>query len=1548
MCNNVENSNSDKYIIGRVFFPDIIPLCLMLLLMLSSSVSWSANFTRQGTGASVDSAKLFSIHEIVLTTGDGSVANPFDTNVTVTFKSPGKSITVNSFYDGGNTWRARTYIDVTGSWSWTSRSSDPGLNGKNGSFSAIDSSLSGKLRKHSRNLQQWMGDNKQPIMAMSDTPYLLFNDACLSNFNSVCNENLFHRYVEQISVKGINLLRVGLGGGYSRWVPGARASNGRYPRANWIHDGLNYSRFDLKQLQKTDERLTWLLDNYPGIYVTSHLLPKNNTPGDRWYSDLNAAQRHRTIKYLVARYAAWPQLLFLIERDVLHTCAGSGKPPVGCVDQNASTRNNLKLSREVGACIAQKNVQNDSCNSTTDVISDPWGTMLGSSEKPREPNLLTTPSDFSIWSTFLEVQSLGGIDGSAVDEYYGPANGLAQYPPVHVVHGEDIYENPHFSPDNDRYIKDPGYYYRRIFWSVLLSGGTPTYGSKYKSLIPYNETGSTPYFYEESAATNSGQLVGLDTVKPIRDFFTSKNLDLADFSADDNCARLTNPASYGPQADNGPSRVQCIHNDIQAFILYHPNALSPNESGDGEKSSSSIHDIASVKGKEQFDSRRFASLNKQSTPGLQVDLRLATGITYNVKWFHPIEGIEYDGGQIIGGKWTRFIPPAAFLGTDAVLYLEGINVIPPVLAHRGGGQLSANINEGWAPENTMAAFRKAIASGINMETDLNFTSDGEIILLHGSDLSITTDCTGAPTSRTLAFISRTANGGSGCDAAANGGRASEYSFEPVPVFSTLLDEFKTSAKPGTVIVADTHLLFNRVIMVDRLLQALEQTAMFDRVHLQVYTLEQAELLRAKAVELFGNYNMLKLAIWVNRDTQLLNDAVASGYIMEIHANASIVSQAAGLSDNIRYVGQDANWQNTNVDAIGTNLPDVFIGNYYGDIPDVVIAEPLNNAKVNTGDITVKADYGDSDKSIIRVEFFQGSQSIGVDDTPPYQITWRSVASGNYSLSAVITDEVAGVVKTKTSASVNITVGTPTTTPIPIPPIVPPIVPPVEPPVTQPPVTAEKTLTESFTNNATADRLISNSGSGNNRERIVYSDSTGFGWGAYNAETAGTGALIVMRDDDDIRIKDTTRNSTNANRPNTYLYTLFSSGAANADLTPTDPIDLSGTNAAITIETTVTAPGQQLRLLLRDSNDDWYLSDNAVSVARNTIQRYDISGFTWQKVAAAITADMNALDNGGEAMMVTEADANPDFSEVTGGGFYIQQGFSAITDELRILSIAWSGNEVTTTPPVVNPPVNIPKAIAESFTNNSTADRLISNSGAGNARERIVYSDDTGFGWGAYNAEAAGTGALIVMRDNDDIRIKDTTRNSTNANRPGTYVYTLFSANAASGNLVPTETINLSGSNAAITLETTVTAPGQQLRLLLRDRNNDWYLSNDAVGVARNATQSYDISGFSWQKVAENVAAEMSELDNGGELEMVTGTDANPDFRVVTGGGFYIQQGFSAITDELRIRSFAWSGTEVAVTPLALQLSGPIVINGEQDVVISGLRISNPFGSLYQY
>jgi hypothetical protein len=46
---------------------------------------------------------------------------------------------------------------------------------------------------------------------------------------------------------------------------------------------------------------------------------------------------------------------------------------------------------------------------------------------------------------------------------------------------------------------------------------------------------------------------------------------------------------------------------------------------------------------------------------------------------------------------------------------------------------------------------------------------------------------------------------------------------------------------------------------------------------------------------------------------------------------------------------------------------------------------------------------DSGGSVTQVEFFQGTSSLGVDDVSPYSVQVSDLAAGNYSLSAVATD-----------------------------------------------------------------------------------------------------------------------------------------------------------------------------------------------------------------------------------------------------------------------------------------------------------------------------------------------------------------------------------------------------------------------------------------------------------------------------------------------------------------------------------------------------------------
>ncbi|MEQ8905684.1 polysaccharide lyase family 7 protein [Ekhidna sp.] len=88
-------------------------------------------------------------------------------------------------------------------------------------------------------------------------------------------------------------------------------------------------------------------------------------------------------------------------------------------------------------------------------------------------------------------------------------------------------------------------------------------------------------------------------------------------------------------------------------------------------------------------------------------------------------------------------------------------------------------------------------------------------------------------------------------------------------------------------------------------------------------------------------------------------------------------------------------------------------------PSVSITTPSNNDSfIESENITIAANASDSDGTISKVEFFEGSNKLGEDDTSPYSFDWENVAEGNYSLTAIATDDKGS---TTTSSEVNITV-----------------------------------------------------------------------------------------------------------------------------------------------------------------------------------------------------------------------------------------------------------------------------------------------------------------------------------------------------------------------------------------------------------------------------------------------------------------------------------------------------------------------------------------------
>ncbi|HRS20089.1 MAG TPA: Ig-like domain-containing protein, partial [Bacteroidales bacterium] len=90
-------------------------------------------------------------------------------------------------------------------------------------------------------------------------------------------------------------------------------------------------------------------------------------------------------------------------------------------------------------------------------------------------------------------------------------------------------------------------------------------------------------------------------------------------------------------------------------------------------------------------------------------------------------------------------------------------------------------------------------------------------------------------------------------------------------------------------------------------------------------------------------------------------------------------------------------------------------------PTCSISSPASSTSYSApATITIQAIATDSDGTIAKVEFYQGSTKLGEDTSSPYSYTWSNVAAGSYSITAKATDNLGAVT---TSSAVTVTVTT---------------------------------------------------------------------------------------------------------------------------------------------------------------------------------------------------------------------------------------------------------------------------------------------------------------------------------------------------------------------------------------------------------------------------------------------------------------------------------------------------------------------------------------------
>jgi hypothetical protein len=115
-------------------------------------------------------------------------------------------------------------------------------------------------------------------------------------------------------------------------------------------------------------------------------------------------------------------------------------------------------------------------------------------------------------------------------------------------------------------------------------------------------------------------------------------------------------------------------------------------------------------------------------------------------------------------------------------------------------------------------------------------------------------------------------------------------------------------------------------------------------------------------------------------------------------------------------GAEVDSDNINALTGGAALPPPPGGN---NPPTVSITSPSNGATFTApANITINATASDSDGTVTKVDFYQGTTLLGTDTTSPYSNTWNNVAAGSYTLTAKATDNGGAFT---TSSPINITV-----------------------------------------------------------------------------------------------------------------------------------------------------------------------------------------------------------------------------------------------------------------------------------------------------------------------------------------------------------------------------------------------------------------------------------------------------------------------------------------------------------------------------------------------
>jgi hypothetical protein len=291
----------------------------------------------------------------------------------------------------------------------------------------------------------------------------------------VDTEPLWQHYIDEAAQAGFTKIRT--------WFCRGRHDVGALFTAD--RHGLDLAYWD-----EIERRLAYALNKYP--HLQFQLIPY----GEDWPELARYGQGDRAAMlvacYAQARFSAFPNVHWCISNDS-HISPGPGS-------RNADPATIDRIGRDMRA-------------------REPWGTLL-SNHQMRSQGYSFVDAD---WSDIVTLEDRDQVAGALILNY------LDRSKDDPVVLDEDRYGN-YISPKHDRF------FFRRLMWASLLSGGHATYGGL-NTYEPFSATNKLQGMHGYLTAVRDGRLDdGATDFRHIRTFFAESKLTLVDLRPNDSMA----------------------------------------------------------------------------------------------------------------------------------------------------------------------------------------------------------------------------------------------------------------------------------------------------------------------------------------------------------------------------------------------------------------------------------------------------------------------------------------------------------------------------------------------------------------------------------------------------------------------------------------------------------------------------------------------------------------------------------------------------------------------------------------------------------------------------------------------------------------------------------------------------------------------------------------------------------------------------------------------------------------------------------------------------